>query len=159
MVLRPCLFVFFAGAGVRARPNLRWRIGKTDGKTVSPGVFPGFFDSTSSLGVSGACSPQAVPRASEYGAFCLRGHVPQSRPQNTARCKNQREALVPTYTAPEPGPLGRFSNLPLPLVGQKGTYPGSANLPGNRPGGIYAAPTACRIHYPAAAQSLAMSSL
>ena len=40
-----------------------------------------------------------------------------SRPQNTARCKNQREALVPLFTAPEPGPLGG-----PPIFSQKGTF-------------------------------------
>ena len=65
---RPTARRKFTVAGVRARPNQRWRIGKTDGKTVSPGVFPGFFDSTSSLGVLGVCNPQAVPRASEVAA-------------------------------------------------------------------------------------------
>ena len=183
MVCGPCLFyIYFKSRGVRAHPNQRWRIGKTDGKTVSPGVFPGFclrgYAPQPRPGYKARCKPtqrvgseihgpgtgaiwppRAVPRASECGAFCLRGYAPQSRPQNIARCKNQREALVPLFTAPEPGPLGGVPNLPLPLVGQKGTYPGSANLPENRPGGIYAAPTACRIHYLAAVQSLAMSSL
>ena len=74
-----------------------------------------------------------APRLGSSGAFfrffCLRGHAPQSRPWNKARCKNQRSALVPTFTAPEPGPLSGLPNLPSPLVGQKGTYPGSANLP------------------------------
>ena len=46
-----------------------------------------------------------------------------SRPQNTARCKNQRKALVPLFMAPEPGPLGG-----PPIFGQKGTYPGHVNL-------------------------------
>ena len=85
----------FFGTGVRAHPNQRWRIGKTDGKTVSPGVFPGFFDSTSSLGVLGACSPQAVPRASELAAtFSVpfwslkKEHIPAAR----ARWKNR---LIP----------------------------------------------------------------
>ena len=143
-------FCVFAGAGVRAHPNLRWRIGKTDGKTVSPGVFPGFClrgyapqprpgykarckptqrvgSEIHGPGTGAIAPPQAVPRASECGAFCLRGHAPQSRPRNKARCKNQRSALVPTFTAPEPGPLSGLPNLPSPLVGQKGTFR-------NRPG-------------------------
>ena len=60
--------------------------------------------------------------------FCLRGYAPQARPQNQTRCKNQRSALVPTCTAPEPGPLGWLSNLPSFLVAQKGTGKGRADV-------------------------------
>ena len=50
--------------------------------------------------------------------------------------KNQRNALVPPYTAPEPGPLGGLPNLPLPLVAQKGTFrslPGARTFCSNQP--------------------------
>ena len=117
----------FPVAGVRAHPNLRWRIEKTDGKTVSPGVFPGFFDSTSPLGVLGVCNPQAVPRASEVAARF-----------SAAFCAVKKRHLPATRTfrfTPEPGPLGGLPNLPSSLPGQKRTYPGSANLPGNRTAG------------------------
>ena len=117
----------FSLAGVRARPNQKWSTAKTAGKTVSPGVFPRFGEGDFPFGgLGGEYPPSRAPRLGSSGAFfrffCLRGYAPQSRPLNQARCKNQREALVPKYTAPEPGPLGGLPNLPLPLTGQKGTF-------------------------------------
>ena len=80
----------------------------------------------------GRAAPKPCPAPRNAAFFCLRGHAPQSRPQIQARCKNQRRALVPKYTAPKPGPSGGLHNLPLPLVAQKGTYPGSAS-PAEKP--------------------------
>ncbi len=89
----------FAVAGVRAHPNQRWRIGKTDGKTVSPGVFPGFFDSTSPLGVLGVCNPQAVPRASEVAATFS---VPfwSVKKERIPGARTSRETARAAYTPP-----------------------------------------------------------
>ena len=131
MVCGPCLFLH-SNFPPRGFGHPRINSGappKRQEKQSLQAFFPVLARAASSLGVLGACSPQAVPRASECGVFCLRGHAPQSRPQIQARCKNQRSALVPKYTAPEPGPSGGLPNLPLPLVAQKGTF---RNLPGAR---------------------------
>ncbi len=85
----------FTATGVSGTPkNQRWRIGKTDGKIVSPGIFPRFFRFKFFLGVLGACSPKPVPRASEVAAVLARGHAPQSRSQNQADAKTRASEIA-----------------------------------------------------------------
>ena len=101
----------FFVAGVRAHPNQRWRIGKTDGKTVFPGVFPGFFDSTSPLGVLGVCNPQAVPRASEVAAafsvFLPAGPCPAIAPTEQSAMQKPTRSVGSPVQGPGTGAIRR----------------------------------------------------
>ena len=130
MVCGPCLFyIYFKPRGF-GHPRINSGAPpKRQEKQSLQAFFPVFSIRLLLRGSWGRAAPKPCSAPRNAAFFCLRGHAPQSRPQIQARCKNQRRALVPKYTAPKPGPSGGLPNLPLPLVGQKGTF---RNLPGAR---------------------------
>ncbi len=94
--------------------------------------FSRFFRFDFSFGGLGGVQPQSrAPRLGMRG-FLPAGLCPAIAPTESSAMQKPTRSVGSEIHGPGTGAIGRATNLPLPLVGQKGTLRGSANLPGSR---------------------------